>query len=191
MHTAIIGTAGRKNDFFRLNREMWSVVQAGLSRHIAREGIKSVISGGAAWADHLAVQLFNNGEVEKLTLFLPAPFEQGRFKDIGGYGIENPGGTTNYYHKNFSTKMGLGFNSFADITVAIERGAEVVIDNGGFFGRNSLIAEASDSVVAFTFGTRHYRGPWVDAAKAGLKDGGTAHCWSRCSHVKEAIHYCL
>ena len=189
MSTAIIGTAGRKTDETRLNLEMWREVYKGVRTRTRMMKVEDLASGGAAWADHLAVQLFLAGEAKSLHLFLPAPFENGRFRDIGGFGAENPGGTTNYYHRKFSVKLNI--NSLADISAAIEKGAVVTVDSGGFFGRNSLLAEATDNVLALTFGTRDYAGVWVDANTAGLKDGGTTHTWNKCRHHSYLEHICL
>ena len=186
---AIIGTAGRKEDEVKLTLPMWREVYKRM-QGIVREGVPDgLASGGAAWADHLAVQLYLMDEVEHLHLFLPAPFEGGRFRDTGGFGVQNPGGTSNYYHRKFSQKLKI--DSLADIEAAIAKGATVAVDSGGFFGRNSLLAEATDSVIALTFGGRGYAGPWVDADTAGLKDGGTAHTWNRCKHHEHVEHICL
>ena len=189
MSTAIIGTAGRREDDTRLNLGMWREVYKEVRMRIRTMSIEELASGGAAWADHLAVQLYLADEVKSLYLFLPAAFEGGRFVDTGGYGVQNPGGTTNHYHKRFSAKLNI--NSLGDIEAAIQKGATVTVDPGGFFGRNSLLANATDSVIALTFGTHDYTGPWVSAVEAGLKDGGTAHTWTRCKHHKYIEHICL
>lgn len=186
---AIIGTAGRKEDEAKLTLPMWREVYKGVRVRTRMMLVEALASGGAAWADHLAVQLYLADEVKSLHLFLPAPFEGGRFRDTGGFGVQNPGGTTNYYHRKFSAKLNI--NSLADISAAIEKGATVTVDTGGFFGRNSLVAEATDSVLALTFGTRDYAGVWVDANTAGLKDGGTTHTWNKCRHHAYVEHICL
>lgn len=186
---AIIGTAGRKEDEGRLTLPMWRDVYKGVRMRTRMMMVEDLASGGAAWADHLAVQLYLMNEVKSLHLFLPAPFEGGRFRDIGGFGTKNPGGTSNYYHRKFSAKLKI--NSLADIEEAIRKGATVTVDSGGFFGRNSLLANATNQVIALTFGARDYAGPWVNADVAGLKDGGTAHTWNRCQHHTYVEHICL
>ena len=184
---AIIGTAGRKEDEAKLTLPMWREVYRSIRSRI--DGNDTLASGGAAWADHLAVQLYLMDEVKALHLFLPAAFEGGRFLDTGGFGVQNPGGTSNYYHRKFSAKLNI--NSLGDIEAAIRKGATVAVDSGGFFGRNSLLANATNQVIALTFGARDYAGPWVNADEAGLKDGGTAHTWNRCQHHNYVQHICL
>jgi hypothetical protein len=186
---AIIGTAGRKEDEGKLMLPMWREVYREVRDRVLEKEPDGLASGGAAWADHLAVQLYLTGKVDRLHLYLPAAFEGGRFRDTGGYGTKNPGGTTNYYHRKFSAKLGI--NSLADIEAAIRKGAIVNVDPGGFFGRNSLLANATNSVIALTFGDGDYAGPWISAEDAGLKDGGTAHTWNRCIHHDHVEHICL
>ena len=186
---AIIGTAGRKEDAARLTPQLWGNVQDSFFALLKRRPYDVLVSGGAAWADHLAVQAFNRGLVPELRLYLPAPWQGLGFRDTGGYGTSNPGGTTNYYHDKFSRVLDI--DSFEEIEAARVHGAKVEVDPGGFFGRNNLIARDANEVIAFTFGTRHYHGPWISADKAGLKDGGTAHTWNQCQQVATAVHYCL
>src|SRR5690606_36207825 len=70
-----------------------------------------VVSGGAAWADHLAVVMFLMGHAKKLTLHLPAPFcADGRF--VGPEG-RSSASVANYYHEKFSKIV--GFDSMKQI----------------------------------------------------------------------------
>ena len=189
MPLAIIGTAGRKEDAARLHIDMWKNIYIQVRQIIRERKITHLISGGAAWADHLAVQLFNQGEVEKLDLYLPARWNTFAYEEGTGYGTQNPGGTSNYYHRKFSERLGI--ESLEEIQAAIVHGASIHFDKGGFFGRNNLVAQNSDSVLALTFGSRDYEGAWVDANAAGLKDGGTAHTWNQCRHHEYVRHITL
>lgn len=162
---AIIGTAGRdKSKPMTLALWEWMLADA-LSR--VPSGAH-VVSGGAAWADHLAVELFRCGHAGELTLHLPAPFHNQQF--IGPR--QSAGNAANYYHQLFS--KAIGRNTRADI----EWAAEQPMVNGSFepeaegygamFARNLKVA-ACEEMLAYTFGTGDRPA-----------DGGTAHTWDRC-----------
>jgi hypothetical protein len=99
---AIVGTAGRKEDGKKLSRkhyEAMAIVADCLVDQFAENNypITHLVSGGAAWADHVAVRLFLDKKVPNLRLFLPAAWEDGTFKDTGERDpFKNPGGTANY-----------------------------------------------------------------------------------------------
>lgn len=160
---AIIGTAGRGEDQHRLKPEHFEIMTT-----IVKGIIKSltddpyVVSGGAAWADHIAVALFLQQEIKHLHLHLPAEFDlkNKQYVDTGVRDYKrNPGGTANYYMRLFRN------NSYEtpelDIYYAICHGAKVTVGNG-FHDRNNQVADV-DVVIALTFG---------EGSK--LKDGGTA-----------------
>jgi hypothetical protein len=165
---AIIGTAGRYEDGKRLTATSYSHMTDIARRFVLgvaekEGGNNMLISGGAAWADHLAVALFLAGHAPALRLYLPCEFnlEERRFKDNGDIDWKtNPGGTCNYYHKLFSDV--LGRDTLAEICDAIDTGADIVAGSG-MFDRNGRIAKNSTHAIAFTFGNKEY-----------LKDGGTA-----------------
>lgn len=162
MKLAIIGTAGRKDDGDKLNLSVWNNMKRTVYRFVKEKNIDHIISGGAAYADHLAVGLFNAHLVKKLELALPCEFdlELVKYKDTGIKDWRlNPGKTSNYYHKLFSDTCNI--DSLAELKKAIEGGAEVKQD-GGFMARNSLVARA-ELLIAFTYGSGVY-----------VKDGGTA-----------------
>jgi hypothetical protein len=174
---AIVGTAGRGSnegdDGPRLTKHHFEAMcecARGMVHQLVETsyGVDVLVSGGAAWADHCAVRLFLNKEVSKLRLhfpckydiktrqFDPAPLNERERQR--GY---TTGETINRLHRKFTRKV--GFNSLTDISIAIERGAEIHVHNG-FYARNAKVAEA-DVILAMTFGEREY-----------LKDGGTSHC---------------
>lgn len=168
---SIIGTAGRKDDEKKLSKkhfEAMCVIAEGLIDQLAESNypISHLVSGGAAWADHVAVRLFLNHKVSHLRLFLPARWEDGTYHDTGEHDpVKNPGGTANYYHKKFLNATGI--HSLSDIQIAKGEGAELIDKNRngkdlGFHSRNALVAK-SDFILAITFG----KGKEV-------KDGGTA-----------------
>jgi hypothetical protein len=170
---AIIGTAGRKDDGKALNRAVWDNMVADARAKVLPGD--TLISGGAAWADHVAVRLFLDGAVAGLRLRLPAPFDGTKFE--GAYG--NSGGAANYYHGLFSQKI--GENTLAQVKEAIDKGAEVTYEPassgyGAMNARNTKVAAEASSVIAYTF-------------KAGAvpKDGGTLDTWKK-SQAAEKTH---
>ena len=127
----------------------------------------TAISGGAAWADHLAVKLFLAGKIKHLELHLPSTITNGRFDGDRG----TSGGASNYYHDKFSTIT--GENSINQIIEAINRGATVTYEPNAMgykamFTRNSKVANSNaDTLLAYTFGNTE-----IPA------DGGTLHTWN-------------
>ena len=82
------------------------------------KGCRRLVSGGAAWADHVAVTLALDGTVDPaaLTLHLPAAFEDGRFD-----ADTRDGGTANHYHRLFYARSGI--DGLAEIAEVLRRGA--------------------------------------------------------------------
>lgn len=151
---SIIGTAGRGDDIKKLNYELYRKMIHQVNRIVEKIGCKNLVSGGAAWADHIAVVLSFKYKY-KLTLHLPAKFENGF--------IDGPTAhTTDYYHKKFTEKCFKTMTSYDHFKLVKDRGAEFIIHNG-FKERNKFVAE-SRYVIACTFGDGEY-----------VKDGGTAH----------------
>lgn len=186
----IIGTAGRKDDRTRMTQSLYKDM-CGYAAVFANTygGPIKVVSGGAAWADHVGVTLFLRKIVQGLKLCLPAEFKDGQF--IEGSNRFDPGRTSNWYHKQMS--QALGHNTLRDIALAAEAGA-ILHTIPGFKKRNLHVAsEATDYLLAFTFGTHsgtysQEDEGWLDATAAGLKDGGTAHTWSKArSAIKEHV----
>jgi hypothetical protein len=156
----IIGTAGRGSDARKLSKWMYDKMYTTVSDIIGRRYV-DLVSGGAAWADHLAVKQFLFSAMNPgLTLELPTFFRNGQYDEVNIYNGFNVGSISNHYHRKFSTVVGC--DSLREIQLAIDNGARVEIGKG-FFDRNLKIAKA-DIMIAFTFGD-----------KEKLKDGGTAH----------------
>lgn len=162
----IIGTAGRKDDYNRLNKEKYYGMMAATQEIIKditsyrEDKDVHVVSGGAAFADHLAVLSFLGGFAKGLTLHLPASFDISKNK----YESTKDGDIANYYHKRFSSMIfGTPDDSLLQIKQAITQGAKVVVWDG-FKRRNLEVARDSTYLIALTFGNG-----------AMIKDGGTAH----------------
>ena len=149
----IIGTAGRKDDAAKLTKELWGLGAMQVGDLLSSdEGIDTAISGGAAWADHIAVYAYLEGMVSSLTLHLPCQWDsvKNQFADSGVFDSwKNPGGTANYCHREFSLKYKK--DSLLEISWAIQKGAKVVVTEG-FLNRNTKVANESDILLALTFG---------------------------------------
>jgi len=164
---AIVGTAGRNEDGSRLSKyhfDAMCVVAGGLMEQFAEHNypITHLVSGGSAWADHVAVKLFLNHKAPHLRLYLPCKWDHGAYEDNGVDDWKiNPGRTMNKLHKKFSDKAFI--HSLSDIQIAKGEGAELLPCKGGFYGRNAMVAK-SDFLLAITFGNENE-----------VKDGGTAH----------------
>jgi len=68
-------------------------------------------------------------------------------------------------------------SSFEQLRQAIERGAEVIVNPGGFHARNADVAANVAALLAFTFGEG-------DTPKA---NSGTLHTWDLCQ-ARVKIH---
>jgi hypothetical protein len=175
---AIIGTAGRDKDQApRMTRQLWHQMLAHAQTRVRAQD--TLISGGAAWADHLAVELFLMGHAQGLTLHLPADLEScGRF--AGGYGTA--GGAANYYHDRF--RQVTGIDGLARIAQALARGARhtqqpTAPGYEAMKTRNQAVAAEARVVLAYTWGSGH-----------APADGGTLHTWNLAAHAKRE-HFCL
>lgn len=197
---AIIGTAGRKEDKAQLSHLHYDrMVQAAvkLILHIGIDHLNvKVFSGGAAWADHVVVTLALLGGVsyENVTLFLPAVLEDNGFVGHDERSTKTAD-TCNYYHRIFSKVTGK--DSIRDLLEIREKGSNLLPGKGSFHARNSDVAKAvspDGALLAYTFGgegliqqpiwtIRKFSGE-ITADDAGLKDGGTADTWNKCSGTK-------
>ena len=165
---SIVGSAGRQEDGERLSKHHFDaacLIASELLYQFEENNYKitCLVSGGAAFIDHVAVRLFLDKKVPHLRLFLPCEFVSGMFHDSGisNDAGKNPGGTANYYHSKFKRKTGI--DSLSELQIAKREGAEMINVDKGFFARNALVAK-SDFILACTFGN-----------KQEVKDGGTAH----------------
>lgn len=190
---AVIGSAGRRDDAARMTRPLYEAMYAELGEALRRWSASACVSGGAAFADHLAVRAFLDGLVRDLVLFLPARFAGGRY--VEGAAANDAGRTANRYHRDFSAACGVV--SLAELALAIDRGARVEVHQG-FKRRNLEVAAGCTHMLAFTFGAvrepadlKEGDGGFRSAALAGLKDGGTAHTWGECWRAERKRHVSL
>jgi DNA helicase II / ATP-dependent DNA helicase PcrA len=169
---AIIGTAGRDKTK-PMTRQLWDWMVMHATEIVP--GGSHLVSGGAAWADHLAVHLFLNGCAESLTLHLPAPMNKHGFTGP----FKSAASAANYYHGIFSDAI--GENTIGQLLMACEgehcNGTfePEAPGYGAMFNRNKKVAATAESMLAYTFGPGD-----VPA------DGGTKDTWDMCRG--ERIH---
>jgi len=163
---AIIGSAGRGSDGdkLRTNPAYWRMMSVIAQTVTCVIQPTRLVSGGAAFSDHLAVQLYLAGAVKDLSLHFPCPFRADGKGFVESFDKFCPGRTASYYHRLFSAATGQ--DSLAQLAEAMTKGAIVKVNPGGFKARNSDVANEAEALLAFTFG---------EAGQPGLKDGGTAN----------------
>lgn len=172
---AIIGSAGRKEDKALVTPAIWKKMVNDVYKQIkiAEEGqLVHLISGGAAFADHLAVEVWENPDkcyVQELTLYFPSQWDSARTQFVGNKDAQ----TANYYHELFSSAIyGHKFGSREMINQAIIDGAKAIPVMEGFKARNLLVGQA-DVLITYT----DSRGPLP-------KPGGTYHTWMNSKAIK-------
>ncbi len=149
INVAIIGTANPENWTKSTFKKM--IKQAIIFINDLNVRSITLISGAAAWSDHLVVYLYLKKDklklpINGLILHFPCLFN-GKFLDNGEWSWKiNPGKTANEYHSKFSKKIDR--NSFKDIEKAIQKGAQVIVSDG-FHSRNRKVAKAADYILAF------------------------------------------
>lgn len=198
---AVIGSAGRGEDSARMTRALYDAMVSEAAEAVKSWGVVVAVSGGAAFADHVAVRLFLDGVVKRLVLHLPADFDGRAFVPNPSVRF-NPGQTCNSYHREFSRRCGL--DSLSEIAEASRSGAVLAV-TPGFHMRNSQVAADCTHLLAFTFGRSvsgvdrqegRYRDflpaepGFTDPKAAGLRDGGTAHTWGQAWKpvIKRHVH---
>lgn len=170
---AIIGTAGRDKTK-PMNAALWAAMLADLRARVLPDDI--LVSGGAAWADHLAVAAFLRGWALGLRLYLPAPLtsDSGQPRFLAAGGGQSSGSAANYYHSLF--RQATGVDGLAEIVQAVDAGAIVDAQPsspgfGGMYARNRLVAQEATHAVAYTWGAGE------------PQDGGTRNTWLLLQHA--------
>jgi hypothetical protein len=172
---AIIGTAGRDKTI-PMSMALWQWMLDKAKTLIPRDA--HLVSGGAAWADHIAVALFLEGYSDRLTLHLPAPLS----KESGWFIGSDRGSAVaaNFYHQKFSKIIGR--NSLAELLEAATWSTcdgtfEDLPGYRGMFVRNAKVAQC-EAMLAFTFGKGNEPAT-----------GGTLDTWNKCQG--ERLHVSL
>lgn len=164
MTLGIIGTAGRGTDAAQLTASHWRMMVCIGQTVACTLGATRLVSGGSAWADAVAVQLYIDGHVDGLTLHLPTSFKTYTTGDAAHFVATGPGARLNELHEAHSRAV--GFRTLREIERAIAKGAQVQVHPAGFHARNVAVAKDCGSLLAFTFSG----GPEP-------KPGGTRETW--------------
>jgi hypothetical protein len=190
---AIVGSAGRKEDARRMNSDHFTFMLNAVQHQIEEVWRLSptnvrLVSGGAAFADHVAVALhrLRPQHYSRLTLHLPVPFNTTRTAfDAAGIGSFSNAG-----HRTFCRQMGWNENqSLLELCRLSSDGVNVIVSEparvagasppgvSSYFDRNRVVAQ-SDYLIAFTF---------TEAGATQPKEGGTAHTFAACRGTKVHI----
>jgi len=166
---SIIGSAGRGNDAKHVSCKRFEAMVNIVETMILNAEYKwdqiQLISGGAAFSDHIAVALFLKHPDSKLILYLPCPWDTTQYHDTGSSDwCVNPGRISNKYHTEFTTKI--GYNSLLQIEEAHKKGAILDTTGRGFHSRNLKVSNCQ-ILIAFTSAT----------GNEPPSDGGTSHTW--------------
>lgn len=182
MNVAIIGTAGRKQNPTPDWGYAESQVDKALDQLTAKYGELTLVSGGAAWADHLAVQQFLKRDC-KLRLFLPATF------GTEGFDKSKAGSTAAYYHLKYWKETGV--DSITELKQALasekcEAKCYPGVSLASFFDRNTDVANLAEIVIAITYGSGKgvADGGTLDTVKKFLKRGVRPHV----THIDLSTH---
>jgi hypothetical protein len=183
VYVAIIGTAGRKEDGPKMSKALLErmVAHATDVQHntwgLANEQVV-LVSGGAAWADHVALLLYQRARSDGrhpyagLEIFMPCKFisthSTYRAWDNGWDWKVNPGWLVNKQHDSFSKAV--GWTTMDDFKLASSDPLfRLDCSIHGMHARDAAIARAAQRMLAMTWGT----GPEP-------KPGGTLHTWKLC-----------
>lgn len=175
---AIIGVSGRDpQDLKRLNENLmkWMLDNVIIYIELVMKTVPKniiLVSGGSAWADHVAVQLYLTDMFAGLELYLPSKFDHKQKKYVNTH----EGRTLNMLHSQCEKKT--GFKVFDELTRAVLKKNTKITIKRGFKQRNTLVAKNCDYLIAYTFG------------KDLPKPGGTLHTWNKVTH-KNKIHISL
>lgn len=153
---AIVGTAGRGSDADALSMVHWETMLRAAKHIIKVENVDRMVSGGAAWADHVAVRLFLEKTVPLLGLHLPAFVSRDGFVDQPnaenfGRSGRKAGEISTGYHRDFSTRLNIDSLEELSRACAMIPNCSVTIGTG-FNSRNLMVASDSDMLLAMTFG---------------------------------------
>lgn len=181
----IIGTAGRKQAQSLMTIENYKKMVQTATDIVKKHNISALVSGGAAFSDHVAVSLYLSGVVDHLFLMLPDAFDINNNHYIPGH----YGNITNSLHTIFSEQCHI--NSLVEISHAIKQGAEIYLGNAdtapGFLTRNTWIAQKSTHLLAFTSGNALNEsiteiGVTNQYSDNIIKDNGTKDTWKKSIH---------
>jgi DNA helicase II / ATP-dependent DNA helicase PcrA len=145
MRLGIIGSAGRNGQ--KMTKDHMRLARRHVINHISDKDDEIIlVSGGSAWMDHIAVQLFLRGRVNGLILCLPA-----KLKPDGQYENTAQGIRLNQLHTQCQKIT--GYDVFHELSLILDNERVTIHYDYNFKKRNKRIADISDYLIAFTFGT--------------------------------------
>lgn len=177
---SVIGTSGR-NTMDKLNAELYEKMIT-MTKDIIDNTFKLdpkniiLISGGAAWCDHIAVSLFLENYTNNSRLYIPCEWDFINKMYKRSYTEHDCARTANYYHINFSKIIKR--NSLHEIDKAVKNGLILDTSFPGFKNRNTAVSQ-SNYIIAFTFSKGN-----------SPETGGTRDTWNK-SKTKNKIHICI
>ena len=175
---AIIGTAGRKpnqRQILSWDHMQWmaDTVKCYIEFVLEKPTNEIIlVSGGSAWADHVAVRLYLEGNFGGLELYLPANFSKIHKK----YEPTREGKILNWLH--YTCEIRSGINGLEELCQVMSDPKVEIIIRKGFSQRNTLVSQNNDHLIAFTF------------AKSEPIEGGTYDTWKKTNHINK-IHFSL
>jgi hypothetical protein len=194
MRIAIVGTAC-DSDAGRLTVALWRAMQADAHKQVEAEqtaaGVTAanttLVSGGAAGADHLAVRLWRAGLAETLELHLPAALGPQGFDRNHESGVRIAES-----HRTFQRQLAV---SSVDELLAAARDGARVSSAEGVAASSEAIAAAADALIAYTFSpacdvvaARPGEPAFADSSAAGLAAGSTAETWRLAHRAGRKTH---
>lgn len=180
MKIAIVGTAGRGEDAPRMSWALYRRMVARVESYLAGIPVEAreLQSGGAAWADHIAVTLFlaKEKKAQSLTSYLPA--------SLTAHGSFDPssaaGRTANQYHRQFGPHFPHARSGDESMNQIWEAARWAKLHTcAGFLDRNLWVGQC-DLLLAFTFGT----------GSVPKRGSGTRHTWDH-STAPRKVHFGL
>lgn len=177
MKIGIVGSSGNngKKINFSMYHRMTRLALYNIKK-LSNEQPVTLVSGGAALSDHIAVDLYLEGLVNHLILYFPCDWNEKKcqFSEVTTKTSRGDvAKLANRLHSSFSLHVG-NKNSLKDIQMAIDKGAQVIVGDG-FLGRNAILAQNVDAMIAFTFDKK--------------MTPGTQYVWNECKLESESkIH---
>lgn len=180
VRVGIIGTAGREPNIMALctpetfNGMIEQCVNALETFKLTPQQV-TLVSGGAAVADHAAVALYNANHAIAFEIHAPCKWDvkNHAFEDTGVRdSMINPGGRANQLHRDFARVSGVPSLKQLDALYEVSQSARLApvsyTAHRGFHARNRAIAASADYLIAIGFGP--------------VMTAGTRMTWDLCEH---------
>lgn len=170
---AIIGTSGRNPmDSMRLTADHMKWMAENVLcyiEHVIKTTTDNIIliSGGSAWADHVAVQLYLSHNFAGLELYLPTDFDVENKKYANTY----EGTMLNLLHSQCKEKINI--DVLNELAEAIPKRTTTVVIKRGFLQRNSLVSKKCDHLICFVF--------------SHIISGGSNDTWKKTKHQNKIV----